>query len=115
MHLIDEGVAPSKATEKVHTMFIDYRVPLPKEIKLLSDTGLIMFPMFLGRVQRAIFNLAVSKPVTTLTMGMIEGIFDIDITNIQQENLINRDMKDAILNNPSQSFSLGEMYPQFLV
>lgn len=114
MHLIDKGMSPSEAEIEVHKSFIDYRVPQTKEMKLISDLGIIMFPMFLMRVQRTIFNLTMKKPVTVMAVAAFEALTGFDINNLQEENLINRDMKDTVLSDPSSAFSLGNTYPSFL-
>ena len=51
------------AAQLARTTFIDYRMNLPKELKVLSDYGILMFPAFWIRAQGVIWNLAKYHPI----------------------------------------------------
>lgn len=102
----------NEAIKLTNQAFIDYRVPLPKEIQFIADTGLIMFPAFLLRVQKSIYNLTVKKPITVLSIAIIEQLLDIDLVNIQENNIINRDLENTVLNPDIYgAFELDNLYP----
>ena len=70
--------------------FIDYRLNVPREIKILSDYGILMFPSFWIRVQRIIFNLIKYHPFSSASGYLIADTFNMNGASIMDANLVNK-------------------------
>jgi len=64
-HQIDMGETPKKAAKQANDAFIDYRTNMPSELELLSATGAWMFPQFALRIQKVLYGLMTTRPVST--------------------------------------------------
>lgn len=73
-------------------MFIDYRVNMPKEVKAMSDYGVLMFPSFWMRAQKIIWNLAKYHP---LNAG--GGYLAADLLNINGASILDANIADKII------------------
>lgn len=102
----------TEAIREVNDSFIDYRVPLTKELQFLSDSGVVLFPMFLARIQKVIYNLVLAKPLTVLGVAGAEVMLNVDFTNVEEANLVNRYIEDTIITNDiTQPFSFSNTHP----
>lgn len=86
-HLMDDGMNEAEAILQVTDAFIDYKQNMPKELKVMSDYGILLFPSFWMRIQRVIYRLATKKPVTVMAALAAEEIFMLDIPTIFDANL----------------------------
>lgn len=51
-------ITEEEVVVKVLEAFVDYKVNMPKELKVMSDYGVILFPSFWLRIQKVIYALA---------------------------------------------------------
>lgn len=76
--------------------FIDYRMNLPKEIQVLSDYGVLMFPAFWMRAQKVIWNLAKYHPINAGAGLLVTDLLGIDGASIMDASLPNKIMSGTI-------------------
>lgn len=74
--------------------FIDYRLNMPQEVKMLSDYGVLMFPSFWMRAQKVIYNLAKYHPINS---GM--GYFIADWLGIGGASILDANVLSKVGNN----------------
>jgi len=60
-HLSDKGVPQDEAIIETIDTFINYKQNMPREVKLLSDYGILMFPSFWLRIQKVILSLLAKR------------------------------------------------------
>jgi len=89
-HLMDTGVSEADAIATVTDAFIDYKQNMPKELKVISDYGLLMFPSFWMRIQRVILHLAKEKPATAMAGMTLEAMLDLNVPSILDANLVSK-------------------------
>ena len=70
--------------------FIDYRANLPKEIKVLSDYGILMFPAYWLRVQKVIAGLLRYHPVSALGSYAVETAMGVENLNVLNQNIVTK-------------------------
>ena len=95
---IDNGFTEEEAVKESLESFIDYKVNMPKEIKILSDYGVLLFPSFWMRIQRIILMQAKNSPASvigTLSMSQMMGGH---LPNIIDSNIFGKWSNDQILN-----------------
>ncbi|MCP4489785.1 MAG: hypothetical protein GY820_21080 [Gammaproteobacteria bacterium] len=81
---------PEDAKIKVLDSFPDYKENMPLEIKELSDVGIIMFPTFWMRIQKAIYRMARDRPVNLASEMMIQEMLGSDVNTIFESNVLNK-------------------------
>jgi hypothetical protein len=87
--------------------FIDYRANLPKEIQILSDYGILMFPAYWMRVQKMIAGLIKYHPVSALMSYGTEIAMGAESLNVLNQNLISKAAAPGgLIHNPADSISL---------
>lgn len=99
-HLKDVGVSEEEAVKDVLESYIDYKINMPKEIKLMSDFGLMMFPAYWMRIQRIILKLAKRNPATVTAGLLTEEILGLNISTIVDSNLLTKFAQGGIFNVP---------------
>lgn len=80
----------SSAGIKANDTFIDYRINLPKELKVLSDYGILMFPSFWIRAQKVIYNLIKYHPVNAGAGIAVTDLLNLNGASIIDANIINK-------------------------
>jgi len=70
--------------------FVDYRLNMPSEVKLLSDYGVLMFPSFWMRAQRIIFNLAKYHPLNAGGGYIAADLLDMNGASILDANVLSK-------------------------
>jgi len=98
-HLIDTGMSEEEAILKTTDAFINYKQNMPKELKMLSDYGVLLFPSFWMRVQRVIWSLLSHNPATALLAASTEELTQIDLPTIFDSNIVTK-IDHGILNTP---------------
>jgi hypothetical protein len=90
--------------------FIDYRANLPKEIKVLSDYGILMFPAYWLRVQKVIAGLLKYHPVSAVTSYAVETAMGAESLNVLNQNIVTKaGGYYGIIHNPAETISLGSI------
>lgn len=88
-----EGDAAVKALDT----FIDYRLNLPKELKVLSDYGVLMFPAFWIRAQKVIYNLAKYHPVNAGVGLLATELLGLNGASIVDANVFNKAINGTLI------------------
>lgn len=88
-----EGDAAIKALDT----FIDYRLNLPKELKVLSDYGVLMFPAFWIRAQKVIYNLAKYHPINAGAGLLATDLLGLNGASIVDANVVNKIMNGTLI------------------
>lgn len=89
-HLVGvKDMDPKKAELEVTDSFPDYKEVLPLKIKQLSDVGIIPFPNYGLRIQKAIYRMVKNKPVSFGTELAIENYFNLNAQQIWDSNVWN--------------------------
>jgi hypothetical protein len=99
---------------RIHVLdsFPDYKENLPIAVKQLSDVGIIMFPSFWLRIQKAIYRLAKDKPVGLATELMIEQYVTGNVNTIIDANIINKSESfGGLFHLPLESSGIGSVVP----
>ena len=102
---IDSGKLDEKLWEKIESdaglfamqSFIDYRMNMPKELKVLSDLGVLLFPAFWMRAQKVIWNLAKYHPLNTGAGIVVTDMLNISGASIVDANAISKAMNGSII------------------
>ena len=111
----NEGMSSEAARIHVLDSFPDYKENLPLAVKQLSDVGIIMFPSFWLRIQKAIYRLAKDKPVSLATELMIEQYVTGNVSTIIDANIINKSESfGGLFHLPLESSGIGSVIPQNL-
>jgi len=102
-HLKDSGIEENQAVKEALETFIDYRVNMPKELKVLSDLGLVLFPSFWMRIQKVILGLSVNNSAS-IGAGLLFSEIIGDMTgsgglpHIFHSNVIERTLEGNLMN-----------------
>lgn len=103
-HLKDIGYSEDKAVKEALEMFIDYKVNMPKLLKLPSDYGVFLFPSFWMRAQKIMVNLAVNKTASVAAGEAFAILTGIKVPTIFDANIVSRFNQNQILNIPDVGF-----------
>ncbi len=87
----------SDAAIKALDTFIDYRMNMPREIKMLSDLGVLMFPAFWIRAQKVIYNLAKYHPVNAGAGLLLTDVLGLNGASIVDANFVNKMMNGTLV------------------
>jgi len=87
--------------------FIDYRANLPKEIQVLSDYGILLFPPYWMRVQKVIAGLIKYHPVSALVSYGTEMAIGAESLSVLNQNIVTKaGGYYGIIHSPTDSISL---------
>ena len=100
-----------EAHMEANATFIDYRQNVPKEVKMLSDYGILMFPSFWLRAQKVIAGLIRYHPGTALASYIAESMMGIGGINFLDTNIINKITDGQIINDPTNLIDWDIMSP----
>lgn len=87
----------SEAALKALDTFIDYRINLPKELKTLSNLGILMFPEFWLKAQKVIYNLIKYHPVNAGAGLLLTDILNLNGASIIDANVINKAAQGTLI------------------
>ena len=98
-----------KAGMYASDMFIDYRINMPKEIKMLSDIGVLMFPSFWIRAQKIIWNLGKNYPVNMGVGYIATDLLGINGASIIDANIVNKASEGTLISAGQDVLNLGTL------
>lgn len=111
-YLTDKGTDPKKAELDVIDSFPNYNENLPPRVKQLSDVGILMFPSFWLRIQRAIYRMAKDRPVSFGTEMAIEEALGVDASTIWDANIWNKATSNyGLLHTPWEHIGMQSIFP----
>ena len=90
-------------------MFIDYRINMPKEIKVLSDLGIMMFPSFWIRAQKIVWNLGKNYPVNVGVGYVVADLLGMEGASIVDANIINKASEGTLISAGQDVLNLGTL------
>lgn len=111
-YLVKNGVDPKKAELEVIDSFPDYKEGMPTKVKQLSDMGILMFPSYWIRIQKAIYRMVKNKPVSFGTEMAIQDMLSINSHNIFDQNIINKaNSFFGLVHAPWDHIGVGSILP----
>jgi len=87
-HMMDEGKTEEEAIIAATDAFINYKQNMPKQLKILSDYGVLLFPSFWMRIQRVIWSLLKRNPATAMAALSMEEMIQMNIATVFDANLV---------------------------
>jgi hypothetical protein len=87
----DNNNSPKTENEvviKVLEAFVDYKVNMPKELKVMSDYGVILFPSFWLRIQKVIYAIAKDNPAKVAAGITLSELLSINVESYYDSNII---------------------------
>jgi len=110
-HHLAKGLDPKAAERSVIAAFPDYKENMPTLIKKFSDVGILMYPSWWVRVQRALINLAHNKPVSLGADIAISHYAESTASSVWSPFIYNKATQfNGILNNPFDLFNINALY-----
>jgi hypothetical protein len=70
--------------------FVDYKVNMPKELKFVSDHGILLFPSFWLRIQKVMYVLAKEAPAKLGTGMLMHEALGISVASYYDSNIISK-------------------------
>jgi hypothetical protein len=111
-YLVDRGVDPKKAEIDVIDSFPDYKENLPTRVKQLSDVGILMFPSFWLRIQKAIYRMVKNQPVSFGTEMSIEALMGTSPDQIWDANIISKATSNyGLMHTPWEHMGTNSLFP----
>lgn len=111
-YLTSRGMDPKKAEIEVIDSFPDYKENLPTRVKQMSDVGILMFPSYWLRIQRAIYRMVKEKPVNFATEMSIEAALGTDVNSIWDANIVSKAAGNyGIFHTPWESMGTNSLFP----
>lgn len=89
--------------------FIDYKVNIPKEFRLLEQTGVTSFITFWSRIQRIILTSLRNNPANAMLTLMINELFNLHGANIMDSDILDRFSGRGLVGLPS--FGMDVIFP----
>ena len=89
-HMMDNGSTEEEAVLVATDAFINYKQNMPKELKMLSDYGVLLFPSFWMRAQRVIWGLLKKNPATAMVALSFEEMVQLNISSIFDANIVSK-------------------------
>ncbi len=96
---------------KVLEAFVDYKVNMPKELKALSDYGVLLFPSYWLRVQKIIYAMAKDNPLKIVPALMLEDILNMHVASIADSNVFTKFANGIITEPPVFTDPLDMIIP----
>lgn len=110
--LVEKGVDPKKAEIDVIDSFPDYKENLPTRVKQLSDVGIIMFPSYWLRIQKAIYRMVKNQPVSFGTEWTAEQMLGIDAPQIWDANIVSKAAGNyGLVHTPWEHMGTNTIFP----
>ena len=111
-YLKREGMSPKAAELEVIDSFPDFKEGLPTAVKQLSDVGILMFPSYWIRIQKAIYRMVKNKPLSFGTEMGVEMYFDMNNPQIWDQAIINKaDSYFGLVHTPWEHWGMGTVLP----
>ena len=80
-------MSEEEIVETVLEAFVDYKVNLPKELKVTSDYGVLLFPSFWLRIQKVIFAISKDNPLKIAAGLTLQEVLDIHVDSYFDSNI----------------------------
>jgi hypothetical protein len=77
--------------------FIDYRLNVPQDIKMLSDYGVLLFPSFWMRAQKIIWGLLKNHPLSAGGGYVTADLLDMNGVSFIDVNIVNKALDGQVL------------------
>jgi hypothetical protein len=90
--------------------FVDYKVNMPKELKFVSDHGILLFPSFWLRVQKVMYVLAKESPAKLGAGMLMHEALGISVASYYDSNIISK-LGDIVNIPPSITDPLDVVLP----
>lgn len=111
-YLVKNGIDPKKAEIEVIDSFPDYKEGMPTKVKQLSDVGILMFPSYWIRIQKAIYRMVKNKPISFGTELAIQDILSINSHNIFDQNIVTKaNSFFGLVHTPWDHIGVGSVLP----
>lgn len=111
-YLVNSGIDSKKAEIEVIDSFPDYKEGLPTNVKQLSDMGILMFPSYWIRIQKAIYRMLKNKPVSFGTELAIQDYLEINSAQIWDQNIISKSQSFfGLVHTPWDNLGVGSIVP----
>jgi hypothetical protein len=105
-------VDPKKAEVDVIDSFPDYKENLPTRVKQLSDVGILMFPSYWLRIQKAIFRMVRDQPVSFGTEMGIEALMGVEHEKIFDANIVSKATSNyGLVHTPWEHMGWNSLFP----
>ena len=95
------------ASELARETFIDYRINMPKEIKVLSDYGVLLFPSFWIKAQKVIYNLAKYHPINAGVGLLAAELLGVKGASIIDANILSKAYEGTLVHAGVDVFKAG--------
>lgn len=111
-YLVQNGIEPKKAELEVIDSFPDYKEGMPTRVKQLSDMGILMFPSYWIRIQKAIYRMVKNKPISFGTEMAIQDLLNFNTQNIFDQNIVNKSNSFfGLVHTPWEHLGVGSILP----
>lgn len=90
----DNRMSHEEAAQRVSEDFINYDIPMQRQLQYLDDMGLVMFMKYFLRIQRVLMRLFRENPLRMLTMATLGSFVDLG------PSVLDSGMWGRIGNNP---------------
>jgi hypothetical protein len=111
----EKGMAEKDAELEVIDAFPDYKENMPTHIKQMSDLGILMFPTYWLRIQKAIYRMVKGRPVSFSTEMAIEHFMQIDAPTIWDANILDKASSyGGLFHGPWENIGVNSLLPRVL-
>ena len=111
----EKGMKPQEARIQVLDSFPDYKENMPLSIQQLSDVGILMFPSFWLRIQKAIYRMVRDRPVSLATEILAQDALGTDMNTIFEANIINKaNTFGGFLHMPYEPIGVNSVVPMHI-
>jgi len=84
------NMTESQIVTEVLDSFVDYKVNMPKELKFVSDHGILLFPSFWLRIQKVMYVLAKESPAKVGTGLLFHEAFGLSAASYYDSNIFSK-------------------------
>jgi hypothetical protein len=91
-------LSDKEIVETVLEAFVDYKVNMPKELKVLSDYGILLFPSFWLRIQKVVYAIAKENPAKVAGGMLLEDMLNVNVSSYMDSNIFAK--YGEIINEP---------------
>ena len=106
-------LSEEEITTIVLEAFVDYKVNMPKELKAMSDYGILLFPSFWMRIHKIAYAIAKDNPLKVASGLALEEAMGINISTYADSTIL---FRDSIFSEPPVfSDTLDIFFPTDLI
>ena len=89
-YFMAQGMPQKEALSKSLDAFVDYKVNMPKELKVMSDYAILLFPSFWMRIQKVIWSTLKASPATTPAALALTEAMELEFETIFASNIFSK-------------------------